>query len=990
MKKHILSIMIFCFVIFFSLGVGVFSLNKTSIIDVDASTLSGSEEVMAQAPANLSDLQNASSVQLDYWASNLSSFDGREFDIITPARSQGNKEICWAYAAVGAVEASILREGIDESATNKTLNLDEMAAAYTSNKRDGEQDPLLLTTNDKFYYGTWNQGGNAVNALAMMTQGYTLIDEQYFSYSATDDQIKSELTQSKYYVQSYKKIAKDQNAIKRAVLQYGAVTFNYKAPASSYNKYFDDTEAINHASIIVGWDDNVDTSNYRPKTPTQKGAWIVKNSWGSHGHNKNGTYCYYLSYQTYMNNQIYAVDLAMRDEYQNIYHYDGNLSVSLKNYVADAQAAIYEAKLSSATKQEQLKAVMIAVPEGNLDVTVKIYKGLQVNPGNVNDKINKPNQNDPVAQVKTHLDCMGMHTIDLETPINLDQGEYFSIVVSCKNEYNSPVSVACSSDSYASVNDMTYYLYNGVWTSYKNSKYYADTSTDNMSARIRAITNVVDRETDLGKNLQYARVEIANRLLFYQKGNQIQPQMQVYFDDKLLEEEHDYKVDIDSNNTPGMVTINIKGINDYYGTRTTCFEIAKAENPPGYLSGTITVYRDTIMLHNISIPPDWEWVDLDEKLEFGTRYWPVSIRYVGSDKAFYQNLTCDFYVNKVNEDPPADINISDAVVEVVGTYAYTGDAIIPDVKVTYQGKQLNFGTDYTLSFQDNTNVGQATVIVTGNGRYYGQTSQVFQIEKALWPIVRPNSTIIVNLNVTKLSDVPLNCKNWEWQDSNVQITEDTFFATAIYVGEDSICFVNTQMQIEIKRKEQKDIASITILKLDTTIYVYDGKAKFPNVIAIDQILLKAGQDYEVEYQNNLYAGEASAAVKGINNYTGQVTLYYTIKRADRPMVDTTIICTEQVESLQDVTLPPNFQWVDGMQKITAGRMTAKAIYVGDDADNFIEKEVLFEIIFTQVSTQPSSLIWLISIVPVVLLLAIWCTTAILRHKKKEKWKKYNP
>ena len=84
--------------------------------------------------------------------------------------------------------------------------------------------------------------------------------------------------------------------------------------------------------------------------------------------------------------------------------------------------AIFEAKLSGSTKQEQLKAVMIYTMEDDLNVNVKIYKNLKANPGNVNDKINLPSQGFPVGEVDTHFERSGMQTIDLKSPINLEQG----------------------------------------------------------------------------------------------------------------------------------------------------------------------------------------------------------------------------------------------------------------------------------------------------------------------------------------------------------------------------------------------------------------------------------------------------------------------------------------------------------------------------------------------------------------------------------------
>lgn len=872
MKKYFLSFTILIQALFLSLVVGIFFLVANKPTDVYANNINREAEVLSHdAPNDLGELQSASGEQLDYWAENLASFDGREFGYITPARNQYQKNTCWAFAAVGAAEASVLRNGIDESATKEKLDFDETIAAYNRHSRDGSQDPLFLTVNDKYDYGRWNQGDTgAVNAFSIMTQGYTLLPENSFHQSIDTGIIKSKLTQSKYYVKSYINISSEQNAIKRAVLQYGAVTFNYSSPTS--DKFFNKDETSNHTSIIVGWNDDIKSSEFTPQQPNGDGAWIIKNSWGDKGYNKiNGTYCYYLSYEQPIGG-LYSVDVAMREDYQNIYYYDGDVTISRNKNAGEAQAAIFEAKLSGSTKQEQLKAVMIYTMEDDLNVNVKIYKNLKANPGNVNDKINLPSQGFPVGEVDTHFERSGMQTIDLKSPINLEQGEFFSIVVSCKNKNNKPVPVNCAVDSSASINDMTYYLQDGEWISFKNSDYYADSSTGNRTAKIRAITNTVDRETDFGKNLQYSRVEMPNRLVYYVKDKQLIPEIQVYFEGKLLEYGQDYTVEVQDIVSPGMTAIEISGIGDYSGVRTTYFEVAKAKNPPDIMSGTIEVYNDTVNLYDIPIPKDWEWIAEDRELEYGTTYFPNSLKYIGADKDFYQNPTCGFYVNKINRNPSATTDISTAEVEITGVYVYTGEQIIPSVKVTYDNKELRNGVDYILTFQNNTDAGTATAIVNGNGRYFGQTMQSFEI-------------------------FPL------------------------------------------------DIASVT-LKLDVISFVYDGQEKKPNVIAFNGTeSLSEGVDFDVEYTNNILAGNAGVIINGKGNYTGTKTLDFAIEQAEKPTVDnTTILWNKKAAKLSEIPLPKGFVWDDAEMVISENKLTAKAIYEGDDASNYKSTELYFEII----------------------------------------------
>ena len=58
---------------------------------------------------------------------------------------------------------------------------------------------------------------------------------------------------------------------------------------------------------------------------------------------------------------------------------------------------------------------------------------------------------------------------------------------------------------------------------------------------------------------------------------------------------------------------------------------------------------------------------------------------------------------------------------------YTGKAIKPALSVTYNGTKLKEGTDYKVTYKNNTKVGKATVTVTGIGDYIGTISKTFKI-----------------------------------------------------------------------------------------------------------------------------------------------------------------------------------------------------------------------------------------------------------------------
>jgi len=84
--------------------------------------------------------------------------------------------------------------------------------------------------------------------------------------------------------------------------------------------------------------------------------------------------------------------------------------------------------------------------------------------------------------------------------------------------------------------------------------------------------------------------------------------------------------------------------------------------------------------------------------------------------------------NTVELTAPTDL--STGTLGEIDDQVYTGKALKPAVKVTYDGATLKNGTDYEVAYKNNTNVGTASFTVTGKGAYYGTLEGSFNIIKA--------------------------------------------------------------------------------------------------------------------------------------------------------------------------------------------------------------------------------------------------------------------
>ncbi|MCR5687165.1 MAG: InlB B-repeat-containing protein [Lachnospiraceae bacterium] len=158
-------------------------------------------------------------------------------------------------------------------------------------------------------------------------------------------------------------------------------------------------------------------------------------------------------------------------------------------------------------------------------------------------------------------------------------------------------------------------------------------------------------------------------------GNVIQDKLSVYDKQALLEEGKDYSVKYYNNTNIGTATICISGMGDYSG------EVYKTFRITGRPMGKVTVPADMGGANN-------------------TRY-----------GACYDAGTKKF------EFTGSPINIA-------GDPGETDDL---GVKLTYNGETLVLGTDYDVSYEKNTEAGNASVIFTGKGKYAGSLRKTFGI-----------------------------------------------------------------------------------------------------------------------------------------------------------------------------------------------------------------------------------------------------------------------
>ena len=188
----------------------------------------------------------------------------------------------------------------------------------------------------------------------------------------------------------------------------------------------------------------------------------------------------------------------------------------------------------------------------------------------------------------------------------------------------------------------------------------------------------------------------------------------------------DFVITASNNIRPGVATLMITGINNYTGTIYKNYTI-KAD-----LStyGTVSTIVDQSYT-GYQITPYVTVTCGGNLLTVGNDY---TVTYanntnVGRATVIATAAANSYYVGTAN----GYFNISNTAtgMEITGyasSYTYTGNAITPDVIVTMNGRMLNRGTDYVVSYSNNTNVGTATMTVTGIGSFSGTKTINYVIE----------------------------------------------------------------------------------------------------------------------------------------------------------------------------------------------------------------------------------------------------------------------
>ena len=129
----------------------------------------------------------------------------------------------------------------------------------------------------------------------------------------------------------------------------------------------------------------------------------------------------------------------------------------------------------------------------------------------------------------------------------------------------------------------------------------------------------------------------------------------------------------------------------------------------------------------------------------------------GNDKDcndFWSSRKIDLNIKDLSASTSsASKEISSLSVDKIQDMKYTGKSLKPAVTVKDGTKTLVKGTDYTLSYKNNKNIGTATVTITGKGSYTGTKAITFRIVPAATTLTAKKSGSKYALSWKKVSGI---------------------------------------------------------------------------------------------------------------------------------------------------------------------------------------------------------------------------------------------
>lgn len=232
------------------------------------------------------------------------------------------------------------------------------------------------------------------------------------------------------------------------------------------------------------------------------------------------------------------------------------------------------------------------------------------------------------------------------------------------------------------------------------------------------------------------------------------------------------------------------------------------------------------------------------------------------------------------------ISVSSLTASAIKAQKYTGKALTPKLtlKDPATRKTLKAGTHYTISYENNVNAGTASIVIQGievNG-YVGTRRVTFTIQPCE---IRKVSSKILDKKIyytgtAQTPRVSLTYKKMglvQGRDYQISYSSNTSKGKGIITLTGIGNYTSTRtLKFTISARKMKEANIVMSATQDT----YDGPTQYPTIsVSYNGITLRQGTDYTISYPKSLKAGKNTIKVKGRVNFTGTVSLKFTVNKA---------------------------------------------------------------------------------------------------------------
>lgn len=210
--------------------------------------------------------------------------------------------------------------------------------------------------------------------------------------------------------------------------------------------------------------------------------------------------------------------------------------------------------------------------------------------------------------------------------------------------------------------------------------------------------------------------------------------------------------------------------------------------------------------------------------------------------------------------------------QITPEYEYNGKSHEPEIESSESAPELEQGSDYEVTYENNINAGTATIKITGKDIFCGTVERSFKIT--------PDEN---GMHVCYFAE---NNETYLETTFKGKKVEPEVVIDGLVRGKDyTVTYVNNEKPGEARA----ELTGIGNYKGSETLYftiygklpaadpiadqTYTGKELTPAIVIPG---LKAGEDYYMYYEDNQYPGVATVTIYGTGYYKGTATIHFKI------------------------------------------------------------------------------------------------------------------